>query len=57
MKNRKQTSKRLAELAVRTLRDPRASRPSKSLAASALAQTAPDKPGRKPRRVTAKAVS
>lgn len=57
MKNRKQTSKRLAELAARTLRDPRASRRSKSLAASALAQTAPDKPGHKPRRVAAKAVS
>jgi hypothetical protein len=39
MNNRKQTSPRLAELAGKTLGDPRASQKSKALAGSALAQT------------------
>jgi hypothetical protein len=38
MKDRKQTSKRIATLAANTLADARASKRSKSLAGSALAQ-------------------
>ena len=38
--NRKQTSRTIAQLAGKTLRDPRASKRGKSLAASALAQSA-----------------
>jgi hypothetical protein len=38
MKNRKQTSERITELAAKTLGDPRASKKSKALAGSALAQ-------------------
>jgi len=36
--NRKQTSTRIAELAAQTLNDPKASKKSKALAGSALAQ-------------------
>lgn len=54
MKNRKQTSERIAELASKTLRDTRASPRSKSLAASALAQTAAEKDGARPRTSAAK---
>jgi hypothetical protein len=38
MRNRKQTSQRIAGLAGKTLGDPRASKQSKALAGSALAQ-------------------
>lgn len=38
MKNRKQTSERIAELAARRLADPKTSKREKSLAGSALAQ-------------------
>lgn len=38
MKNRKQTSARIAELAARTLANPKASKKDKALAGSALAQ-------------------
>ena len=38
MVNRKQTSTRIAELAAKTLGDPKASRKNKALAGSALAQ-------------------
>lgn len=39
MKNRKQTSDKVAKLAAKVLADPRASKVNKALAGSALAQT------------------
>ena len=49
MANRKQTSARIAELAAKTLRDPKAKKRDKALAGSALAQA------RAPRKATPRA--
>jgi len=53
MKNRKQTSNRIAALAAKALGDPGASRRTKALAGSALAQAPPPKPAKPRTRATA----
>jgi hypothetical protein len=53
MSNRKHTSRAIAELASKTLRDPKASKRGKSLAGSALAQAKARRTGAKSRAATA----